>query len=314
MSALDGHIPDNFLLSRKEMLEKPPHILITNYAMLEHMLLLPRNAPLFKNNNLRAIVLDEIHTYSGAQATEVAFLLRKLKNRINITDPLKVFGTSASLKKGPGADKELLKFASNLFGEEVHEVVRGNREIHQLLSMKKSQFSLTCLQWQTLNRLFADLAEEQPADVSIWNDLVVLYELDDAVPSLKGKELRAALAEVFGRNAQLRQTAQFLKEEESVVDFSVLAEKIFPETTEEERTEALTAVIQAGILARPIESGFPLLPARYHFIVNGLEGVCVRISSTPQKVLKKSYRFAIIKTAMFPTIHCWFASNAANPL
>ena len=77
-------VPGNWLLSRQEMLERPPHILVTNYAMLEHILLLPRNRALLRNADLRWIVLDEIHTYSGAQAIEVAFLLRKLKARLNL--------------------------------------------------------------------------------------------------------------------------------------------------------------------------------------------------------------------------------------
>ena len=58
-------IPSSWLLSRREMLESPPHILITNYAMLEHLLLLPRNAPLFASARLQSLVLDELHTYTG---------------------------------------------------------------------------------------------------------------------------------------------------------------------------------------------------------------------------------------------------------
>ena len=69
-------VPSSWLLSREEMLKSPPHILVTNYAMLEHFLLLPRNAPLFENAQLKFIVLDEVHTYAGAQAVEVAFLIR----------------------------------------------------------------------------------------------------------------------------------------------------------------------------------------------------------------------------------------------
>ncbi len=87
MTLLGGRIPGNWLLTREEMLANPPKILLTNYAMLEHLLLLPRNAPLFKHSTLQTIVLDEIHTYSGAQATEVAFLLRKLKTRLGIDNP-----------------------------------------------------------------------------------------------------------------------------------------------------------------------------------------------------------------------------------
>ena len=46
-------IPDSWLLSRDEMLDTPPHVLVTNYAMMEHLLLLPRNAPLFQNADLK---------------------------------------------------------------------------------------------------------------------------------------------------------------------------------------------------------------------------------------------------------------------
>jgi len=77
-------VPESWKLSREEMLESPPHILVTNYAMLEHILLLPRNAKLLDRSRLRLIVLDEIHTYVGAQAIEVAFLLRKLKTRLGL--------------------------------------------------------------------------------------------------------------------------------------------------------------------------------------------------------------------------------------
>ena len=66
------------------MLETPPDILITNYAMLEHVLLLPRNRALLKDADLRWLVLDELHTYAGAQAIEVAFLLRKLKANLGM--------------------------------------------------------------------------------------------------------------------------------------------------------------------------------------------------------------------------------------
>ncbi|WP_204985783.1 hypothetical protein, partial [Microvirga pakistanensis] len=70
----------------------------TNYAMLEHLLLLPRNAPLFAGAQPRFLVLDEIHTYTGAQAVEVAFLIRKLKTRLGLEpNAIQAIGTSASL-------------------------------------------------------------------------------------------------------------------------------------------------------------------------------------------------------------------------
>ncbi|RYG96965.1 MAG: DEAD/DEAH box helicase, partial [Alphaproteobacteria bacterium] len=77
-----SNVPTNWLLTRDEMLARPPHVLVTNYAMLEHLLLFPKNASLFHGCKLKFVVLDEVHTYAGAQATEVAFLLRKLFKRV----------------------------------------------------------------------------------------------------------------------------------------------------------------------------------------------------------------------------------------
>lgn len=72
----------NEMMCREMMAEKPPHILLTNYAMLEYMLLRPDTAPFFDNasaKNWRFIVIDEAHTYKGANGTEIAYLLRRVK-------------------------------------------------------------------------------------------------------------------------------------------------------------------------------------------------------------------------------------------
>ena len=123
-------------LSRKEMREAPPHFLITNYAMLEHILLLPTNRPLLADARLNTIVLDEIHTYAGAQAIEVAFLLRRLKAHLGVRDgTIRCIGTSASLD--PGRKGELASFASNLFGEPFGgeaSVITSQRKMHPALS------------------------------------------------------------------------------------------------------------------------------------------------------------------------------------
>src|SRR6185369_8715262 len=73
----------NELKSRNEMHERPPHILLTNYAMLEYLLLRPAASPLFDDStgsHWRFIVLDEAHVYDGANATEMAMLLRRLQD------------------------------------------------------------------------------------------------------------------------------------------------------------------------------------------------------------------------------------------
>ena len=71
----------NEILSREEMREKPPNILITNYAMLEYLLLRPKDTPFFDGEFAKFwkfLVLDEAHVYSGATGIEIALLIRRL--------------------------------------------------------------------------------------------------------------------------------------------------------------------------------------------------------------------------------------------
>lgn len=275
-------IPANWLLTREEMLKNPPKVLVTNYAMLEHLLLLPRNERLFSSNALRCIVLDEIHTYHGAQATEVAFLLRKLKNRLGITEPLQVFGTSASLAEGKDADKQLIEFANNLFGEDVHEVVRGKRIIHERLQTPiKNEFSLSIKEWGVLGRVAESLVSQHDDDqtTDTWNLFLQSEGLDR--PELQGPEetpLPIFLEERFSGCREIRRVAQYL-DNGGVKHFKNLAQLVFDlpsgDGFDNEIYTALSAVIRMGMLARKDDSGFPLLPGRYHIAVNSIEGLAV---------------------------------------
>ena len=73
-------------ISREEIWKSPPQILITNYSMLEHMLMRPKErAEIFDNSkHLSMLILDEAHTYSGSTGTEVAMLLRRFKLSMGI--------------------------------------------------------------------------------------------------------------------------------------------------------------------------------------------------------------------------------------
>lgn len=281
-------IPANWLLTREEMLNDPPRVLITNYAMLEHLLLLPRNARLFSANALHTIVLDEIHTYSGAQATEVAYLLRKLKTRLGTEKPLQVFGTSASLAEGRDeAEKarieEALKdFACHLFAEEVHAVVRGKRIVHQRLQQAANEFSLSGQEWIRLGVVLEEVAQlhEQDRRTETWNDFLDLHGLQRAeLSGTPGQALGPFLEQRFAANREIRRVAAVL-DQAGVKDFRELSRQVFDSPIEAlsdaERHQALSAVIRMGMLARADEDSFPLLPGRYHIAVNGIEGMAIR--------------------------------------
>jgi hypothetical protein len=71
----------NEVNSRQKWRNNPGHILVTNYSMLERLLLQPKDSKLFRST-WRFIVLDEAHCYSGALGTEIAWLIRRVKRRV----------------------------------------------------------------------------------------------------------------------------------------------------------------------------------------------------------------------------------------
>ena len=91
------------MVSRDVFRRNPPHILVTNYAMLEYLLLRVDDSPLFQGP-WRFLVVDEAHTYAGAKGSEVALLLRRLMCRVKQAGqaPPQCIATSATL----GTDDE----------------------------------------------------------------------------------------------------------------------------------------------------------------------------------------------------------------
>ena len=92
---------DHGISNHEAQQENPPDILLTNYKMLDYLLLRPQDQRLWRFNEpglLSYLVLDELHTYDGAQGADVACLIRRLKERLEISKgELCVVGTSATL-------------------------------------------------------------------------------------------------------------------------------------------------------------------------------------------------------------------------
>src|SRR5215510_1419126 len=96
--------------SRWDMQTSPPDILITNYSMLNIMLMRSVEANIFEatrrwlsasNRNVFHLVIDELHSYRGTPGTEVGYLLRALLHRLGVTPDspqLRIIGTSASME------------------------------------------------------------------------------------------------------------------------------------------------------------------------------------------------------------------------
>lgn len=104
--ARPAEAPEEERVNRAEFRAHPPHILLTNYQMLEYMLLRGDGRDIFRNHRVRFVVLDEVHTYHGALGTDVACLLRRLRAALSGghsqgNGPLFI-GTSATLQSEDG--------------------------------------------------------------------------------------------------------------------------------------------------------------------------------------------------------------------
>lgn len=131
--------PDGLINDRHVFREDPPDILLTNYKMLDMLLLRQEDAPLWQKSatSLQYVVLDEFHTYDGAQGTDVAMLLRRLGlavksywptdsdalshglSRADVERPLgRITPVATSATLGSKGDPHaMLRFAETVFGE-----------------------------------------------------------------------------------------------------------------------------------------------------------------------------------------------------
>ena len=159
----------NEIISREKIRKEPPNILLTNYSMLEYLLLRPEDAPLFGKafgGNWRHIAIDEAHVYSGALGTEIAYLLRRLKARIEseTSEPthLHCYATSATIGS-PEEKPKVASFAQDLFGEpfsneEINlDIVTGEIDRPQDALDEKPWGALPLATWIDLRKLLFDL-------------------------------------------------------------------------------------------------------------------------------------------------------------
>ena len=251
----------NEYISREKMNETPPHILCTNYAMLEHMMLRPENDKIFANSDFKFVVLDEAHIYMGATGMETALLLRRLKARIKTTTKTQFILTSATLGEEGKSEKDIISFAENLCGEPFDEgsIIYGKR---QKLVFDKPLNSIPI-------NIYEDLANgEEEEFCNIFARYNFPYET-----SLSVAENLYALCSSSIFYKSIREGLRF------PVDISVLANLLGISQ------QQAISFIHVCTLAE--SKGKSLIDARYHFFIRALEGVYTTLYGEKQLFLER---------------------------
>lgn len=260
------------LVYREDMQASPPDILITNFTMLEYMLLREDDRQLFGNPDLFSfVVLDEIHTYSGTQGMEVAMLLRRLKGFVEAKSKAHVdiqyVGTSATLS-GSDTKGEAAAFASTLFGSrfDSESIILGARADVK----SKKRFS----RWDGLLRLLSEegdgsisallRGEELSADGAVWGRLAEALGIPNssAEKSLPTSERLGALLVESGLADHVRGAIE--NQVDSCIDLDSLAELLC--------ANAKDPKVMAGkilsLLALASHNHEPVLALRTHLFIN----------------------------------------------
>jgi len=272
----NGHVVHGELVLRSEMRKAPPHILLTNYSMLEYLLLRPDDSPLFDNGRARwwtFLVLDEAHQYRGSRGMEMAMLLRRLKQRLREggrSEPFRCIATSATLVGEEGDKAAVAKFASELFGEEFREdtVILGKTE-------PIPEPGPTCLPpdvYRLLGEaLHGNSSEARSGLAESASKLGMLLPSNEDPPKTVGRLLQRD-----GRAAALRRLITG-----NPAEVQEIADQVFGDLPEEKRVSALSELVELLLQAKDPSSDAPLLSARYHLFLRSLEGAFV--SYWPEK-------------------------------
>jgi ATP-dependent helicase YprA (DUF1998 family) len=303
---------DRELFTRHEMQASCPDLLVTNYSMLEYMLLRPIESPIFaqtrdwlasNNENTLFIVIDEAHMYRGAAGAEVAMLLRRLQSRLGVDrDRLRYILTSASLGSSDDATQHISQFAADLTGLQKSatpfDVIKGTIEEMEDLGdpgeSEKSAFA------EIDTRLVNEFAVNLESARKEINKCLVRIELPAIAPTDREDELRDVLFDRLHGLKSARRLARLTTG--NAIPYAALAVQTFGDDST--GISALDSLIALCCIAKRIKDGRVFLPLRLHLLFRGVSGIyaCVNPRCTKRRAgASETYLGALFAS---PRINC----------
>ena len=262
--------------SRWDMQDAPPDILITNYSMLNIMLMRGVEAPIFDAtrdwltlhpDNVFHLVVDELHTYRGTPGTEVAYLLRVLLDRLGLHpdhDQLRIIASSASLS----GDAAGLNYLHGFFGRD------------------RSRFEVIGGSQRPLSATAPASVGAHAAALAAFPEAVRTAGIDAAAASLEaatgaGDGSALPASERLGRALDHAEAADALRAVCRSDDGTGRLEprqtrdiggRLFPGEAPDVADLAAEGLVQA-IASAELPGGDPLLPVRAHIMFRNVQGL-----------------------------------------
>ncbi len=270
--------------SRWDMQESPPDILITNYSMLNIMMMRSIENNIFDAtrdwlaNDPESqffLIIDELHAYRGTPGTEVAYILRLLYSRLGLTPDspqLRIVTTTASLEDNPQGRKFLREF----FGRDNFAFIAGQQTPPTL----GARFNLSS--YQIAFAQFAQSVQSdpfrpmQPPDVnsSRTNMSTLASDLGVAIAGIpEERQLGEALVHV-GADDALRDACQAVNGSVRATNVQALDKQLFPHATVSNlASEAMRGLLLALGMSQRVSTGRSPQPVRGHLFFHNLQNL-----------------------------------------
>ena len=270
------HIPnedDAELITRFEMQQFCPDILITNYSMLEYMLFRPRERRIWddtkswlKQGNKLLFVIDEAHMYRGSSGGEVALLIRRLFYKLGITrEQVQFILTTASMPNSSSDDTDAVsRFAQDLTAADSSTdfcYLTGELEDIQ----GKARFDIPFSKFQKT-------LEFEGNDETKRTSLNLFWEnVEGSATPFENVEVAARW--MYDHLISYRPFFELIRLcRGTAVSLNELADAIFPMQDDQDALEAVGILLAIAAIARN-EKGAVLFPARMHMLFRGIKGV-----------------------------------------
>lgn len=269
---------DAELITRFEMQKYTPDILITNYSMLEYMLMRQRESKIWEDtklwlnasvDNKLLFVIDEAHMYRGSAGGEVALLIKRVMYRLGINEnKIRFILTSASMPHDLEEDKKsMLKFACDFTSREFN-----NNNFELIFGSKEKLPEISEIDLNPIDIIDISIDDLQGDDVvrlaAIEKLIIKVFNLD-----LRFSDIEEACNWLYDNLLRIIQCKVLLQScRGKAIPFEELSKLLFPNSEIYDAKFATQILLIVSTLAKD-KSGKVLFPSRLHMFFRGIMGV-----------------------------------------